>query len=274
MVNSLNEVCEKNGYLVPVIVAGVFFTLLFATQAPNPIPAIVVGLIMVVASWGAGRADTSRKNVVFAYELEDESEKNYKHLIAALDRLGACDGLWYVDASGDINNLTAWKRNAGASHLISKHKTQLSYDAPPGLKSNITPPCLKVEDKYLYFMPDFLLVREGSRYGSVGYHDLRLATRPSRFIVEDTVPRDCVVVGSTWKHPNKNGGPDRRFANNRELPICLFEELGIVSGSGLKALILASVRDAVTGTEKALRRIVSTSTESKQQDDHTFLLEG
>lgn len=70
MVNSLNEVCEKNGYLVPVIVAGVFFTLLFATQAPNPIPAIVVGLIMVVASWGAGRADTSRKNVVFAYELE------------------------------------------------------------------------------------------------------------------------------------------------------------------------------------------------------------
>lgn len=70
MVNSLNEVCEKNGYLVPVIVAGVFFTLLFATQAPNSIPAIVVGLIMVVASWGAGRADTSRKNVVFAYELE------------------------------------------------------------------------------------------------------------------------------------------------------------------------------------------------------------
>ena len=30
----------------------------------------------------------------------------------------------------------------------------------------------------------------------------------------------------TWQYANKSGGPDRRFNNNRQLPICLY---GILS---------------------------------------------
>jgi hypothetical protein len=39
---------------------------------------------------------------------------------------------------------------------------------------------------------------------------------------------------------NKTGGPDRRFKNNRQLPICLFEEIGMVSDGGFKGLLQVS----------------------------------
>ena len=263
---SLNEARQRTGYLLPSLLSGGALTALLATSLQSPSMAVVSAVVTALVSLVAARADVSRQNVVFAYDLDEGGKKLYEALVDALDRLARSDGLWYVDAAGDVNNLTAWKRNAGASQLVAKHKTSVTYDPPPSVQSNITPPCLKVDGKHLYFLPDCILVRERKIYGSVSYSDLRLATRPSRFIVEDTVPRDSLVVGRTWKHPNKKGGPDRRFANNRELPICLFEELGIVSSSGLKALIMASARDAVAATEAALNNVQSISREIETGD--------
>lgn len=263
---SLNEACQRVGFLMPVVCIGGGIAVLLAMSPALQMGAVVVGAITAFFAIIAARADLSRRNVVMAYQLEEDAEKTFRVLVDALDDLGRSDGLWYVDASGDVNNLTAWKRNAGASQLVSKHKTSVNYDAPPGVQSNITPPSLKVQGKVLYFMPDCILVREGKVYGSVSYSDLRLATRPSRFIVHDVVPRDAEVVGSTWKHPNKNGGPDRRFNDNRELPICLFEELGIISSKGLKALVMASSRRSVNRTESALNLIAKSTHETKVTD--------
>lgn len=265
-ITSLNEARQQIGYFIPVLLLGAATTAFFAFAANSPVAAVIAGIITLIASIFAERSDVSRRNVVFAYQLDKGSEESYKELIESLDRLGKSDGLWYVEASGEINNLTAWKRNAGASDLVNKHKTVLDYELPPGVQSNISPPCMMVEGSHLYFMPDCLLVRQGNVYGAVSYDDLRLATRPSRFIVEDTVPRDCAIVGKTWKHPNKNGGPDRRFANNRELPICLFEELGIISTSGLKALIMASARDAISATENSLKKLAVSANETSAPD--------
>jgi hypothetical protein len=39
---------------------------------------------------------------------------------------------------------------------------------------------------------------------------------------------------------NKSGGPDRRFANNRQLPILRYAELKLQSSTGLNELIQTS----------------------------------
>jgi hypothetical protein len=68
------------------------------------------------------------------------------------------------------------------------------------------------------------------------------------------VPSDAVVVGQTWKHPNKNGGPDRRFRDNHMIPICRYEALHLRSASGLNELLefsksgVAAPLAAATGT--------------------------
>lgn len=42
---------------------------------------------------------------------------------------------------------------------------------------------------------------------------------------------------------NKSGGPDRRFKNNRELPICLYGEIELRSESGLNTVLMFSNAD-------------------------------
>jgi hypothetical protein len=55
----------------------------------------------------------------------------------------------------------------------------------------------------------------------------------TRFIESDRVPHDAAQVGQTWQYANVGGGPDRRFKNNRQIPIMNYAELA-VSGNGLR----------------------------------------
>ena len=85
----------------------------------------------------------------------------------------------------------------------------------------------------LYFFPDMLLVEAKGRYGAVTYRDLNSETSQENFIETQGVPSDAKVVDHTWHYVNKKGGPDRRFANNPEYPVCLYEALHLTSRSGL-----------------------------------------
>jgi hypothetical protein len=68
--------------------------------------------------------------------------------------------------------------------------------------------------------------------------------RPTRFIEEDTTSTDSLVVGETWRFVNRGGGPDRRFANNRKLLICLYGEMDLKSSNGLNERIQCSHAEA------------------------------
>ncbi|MFP3435632.1 hypothetical protein SB781_38380, partial [Paraburkholderia sp. SIMBA_061] len=59
----------------------------------------------------------------------------------------------------------------------------------------------------------------------MNYSDLNVRWQDSRFIETEHVPGDARIVDHTWAHPNKSGGPDRRFKNNRQIPICLYEAM-------------------------------------------------
>jgi hypothetical protein len=85
----------------------------------------------------------------------------------------------------------------------------------------------------LYFLPDTILYRDGVGYGSIAYSDLKLAQAFTRFIESDSVPADATVADYTWRYVNKNGGPDRRFNNNRQLPVLQLGVLVLTSSKGL-----------------------------------------
>ncbi|HEY4092666.1 MAG TPA: DUF4236 domain-containing protein [Luteibacter sp.] len=249
-VDSLNEARRRLPLFGPSAVFGVVASLFAMANLGQTAAVLSVALLTGLAAF-AHRIDAGRRGVVFAYDLSDAAKATFENLTKSMDAVGRAQGLWFVDATGAITNLTAWKRNAGASQLVSKKPTSVRYEMPPGVHSNVTPPSIRVQSKTLYFLPDCVLVRDGTRYGSVSYQELQVATRPGRFIVE-SAPRDAEVVGHTWQHPRKDGGPDRRFANNRQLPVCLFEEFGLLSPSGLKAALVVSHRAAASAADAAL----------------------
>ncbi|MFK0334836.1 SH3 domain-containing protein [Rhizobium sp. NPDC090275] len=198
---------------------------------------IVVGAI-ALPLWAVGAwFDSYRRSSVLFYDLEGDAETAYTKLAQGFDAMRSCAGKWHVEAGGTITNLTAWKRNAGASHLVEKKSTTLAYSLPSVIKSNLTPPALNVGKQVMYFFPDVVLMQEGSRIGAITYRDLEIRWQDSRFIEDGPVPSDARIVDHTWKHPNKSGGPDRRFKDNKQIPICLYEVIHFRSDSGVNELL-------------------------------------
>jgi hypothetical protein len=217
----------------------------------------VLGLT-AIPGWMIGRwLDSYRRSSVLYYDLEGDAEAAYLRLVAGFDRLQACKGKWHIEESGAVTSDVTRKRNAGASHLVKRKTTSLSYSLPDVIKSNLTPPALGVGKQTLFFMPDTILVQDGSRFGAVPYSNLTVHRSNSRFIEDGSVPADAQVVDHTWKHPNKNGGPDRRFRDNRQLPICLYESIQLRSAAGLNELVEFSQAGKGDGFESGCRHLAS-----------------
>ncbi len=253
---SLNEARERPSFTLILCVAG-GVGLAFSLVSQNPLIIGLFAALLVVGYLVGNMIDLPRRNVVFAYNLDPEAEDCYKTLVAAIDRIASASKIWFVKAQGDITNLNAWKRNSGASSLVDNKETTVSYALPKGIASNVTPPMINIDGKNCYFFPDCILVEENKRFGAVRYETVRTAVRDQRMIM-DTAPSDATVVGQTWKYVNKKGGPDRRFKDNRQLPICLFEEIGMVSEGGFKGLLQVSkhgISGAYGGAVSELGRI-------------------
>ena len=235
---SLNEARERTSYtLVLCLAAAAGLAFSFVLQNPA-----IIGLfsVLLLAAYLVGNMiDLPRRNVVFAYDLDPSAEERYKALVDAVDLIANASKVWYVKAQGDITNLHAWKKNSGASALVDNKETSVSYVLPKGIASNVTPPMIAIDGKNCYFFPDCILIEENKRFGAVRYESIRTAVRDQRMIIV-TAPADATIVGQTWKYVNKKGGPDRRFKDNRQLPICLFEEIAMVSEGGFRGLLQVS----------------------------------
>jgi hypothetical protein len=216
----------------------------------------VLVFALAAAAYGLGKwLDSYRRTTVLFYELEPEVAEQYEELTSAFDRLISCGGKWHIAAGGTVSDLATWKRNAGAARLLDRTDTVLIYSLPGVIKSNITPPALHVGKQVLYLLPDVALVAEGQTFGAINYRDLSVRWQDSYFIEEASVPRDATIVSHTWKHPNKNGGPDRRFKDNYQIPVCEYEAMHLTSSSGLSELLQFSCTGVSRPLASAVERL-------------------
>lgn len=194
-----------------------------------PCMAVLLALCLFVHQY-----DQLKKSVVLMYDLDDSSLDAYRNLFAAVDEMSRCGAVWHVTARGQVYDS---KYHAGAGQLINRNSLAIDYRNPPYVKTNLSVPCLPFGRLSLYLLPDRVLVYDQSGVGSVGYDALRLDANSMRFIEDGHVPRDAVVIDHTWRYVNKNGSPDRRFNNNRQIPVCQYEELRLTSSSGLQEVL-------------------------------------
>ncbi|WP_217605210.1 hypothetical protein [Chitinophaga sp. GbtcB8] len=110
--------------------------------------------------------------------------------------------------------------------------------------TNVKVPNINLRNTELYFFPERLIIKRGNHFAAIFYKFLTIDSKITRFIEEEPLSSDAVVVGHTWKYLNKNGTPDRRFNDNRQLPICSYSEYTIRSNSGVHEIITTSKRGA------------------------------
>ena len=215
---------------------------LFLFSRPDLVPfAVAAAVATAVGTAVAARWDQSRRCVVIMYDLADDAVAQLQAFADEFDKVASAARIWNIDTAGHTSD---WKRNAGASRLITRRSVSFRYDVPSVLKTNISVPCIKGGRQDLFFLPDVVLIVEGSRAGALAYDQLQIYWNTTVFIETDGVPSDSVVVGYTWRFVNKKGGPDRRFNNNRQIPQVQYQQMGLQGGGGLqKVLHLSKVAD-------------------------------
>ncbi|MDH5931493.1 DUF4236 domain-containing protein [Vibrio splendidus] len=239
LLNELNSKRTKSSSWPFVIT--LFFSLAFIaykSQLPQWAIATILG-VGCILTWVAHTKDILAKTTVLFYDFEPEMESAYAQLLESAERLAKCSKVWHIAASGRV---IARKYHAGASDLVERKGTTIRVTEPLNLQTNIMTVAIVVGRQTLHFLPDRVLIYDVAGIGAVSYKELSITVNDRQFIEDGSVPSDAQVVDKTWKYVNKSGGPDRRFKDNYEIPICLYQDMSFFSQSGLNELIQLSSR--------------------------------
>ena len=230
-----NQVVLKNPYAAYIFIAGILAFIMLISQLK--------------------KKDKVRFAIELHYDMDEKFQQVYKQFNAHFAAFATSSRIWQYNHRHQVSD---FKRNAGASELIrripvrqvSPNQTPLPY-----FQTNVTIPCIKLSNLELYFLPERLLIKRGSTFAAVFYKNLNINGQTTRFVEDQNVPRDAQVVDHTWRYVNRTGGPDRRFNNNRRLPICAYSQYGLTSSTGIYEVISCSKRGAMDGFAEFLSAI-------------------
>ena len=187
--------------------------------------------------------DKRRKTTVLIYDIDEDTEQEIEHFYNAFDELVSCNSAWHIASQASVKEK---KYHAGANQVVKRTSIHVKYDTPKYLKTNVKVPSIPVGSQTIYFFPDRMLIYDKKAVGGLAYRSFSITQKNQRFIESETAPRDSIIVGHTWQYVNKSGDPDRRFANNKQLPILLYSDVSFTSDTGLNELVQFSKQAAGT----------------------------
>jgi uncharacterized tellurite resistance protein B-like protein len=223
-----------------------------STQVWPPL-ALIALTPFVVGGFPIYAWSKERRTARLIYDVDSpDLMERYAIAYQAGAALAASQVIWhifYAVATGDR------KRNAGASRLIQRTPVRCAAGSLPLIECNIEPFSVPVGPQQLLLLPDRLIVHQRGRFASVPYTDLRVDARTAEFVEEERVPGDSPHVRNTWRYVNKSGGPDRRFNDNRQIPVMLYGVLSLQSNSGMNVELQTSSPQAAEAAARALRQL-------------------
>lgn len=178
----------------------------------------------------------SKMKVTMEYSFDADSQAAYDDLSAIWMSLNKNQKFWQTISESSLDR----KTSGGASRGVNRISAKAINKLPFFVESNVQPFGLKLRKQKVYFLPDKVLVVSKMNVGAISYSDVDMGFGTTRFVETDPVPKDAKVVGQTWLKVNKNGTPDKRFKNNRQVPVCEYGEVLVKSGAGLHIELMCS----------------------------------
>ena len=165
-------------------------------------------------------------------DVDEQFEKKYFALLENYKTLLSCDKIWDITSSVAVDQKTT---RSAASTSVTRKTVKFGFGNIDIIKSKYD--ALHFENANggdLYIYPAFLAIVDAhKKFGLVDIRELDFNFHGQRFLEEERVPKDAVVVDKTWAKVNKNGTPDKRFKDNYEIPICQYGEIELTSTTGL-----------------------------------------
>jgi hypothetical protein len=199
------------------------------------------------------RENLAATRISVSFDMETAVADPHRRMLDAFASLASCEGSWALDASQRIDRVKARSMSAVA---VERRDARGAAGADPLVDTADPPPRLPIQrgraTAHLY--PGFVLVVDAARsdLAVIDLRDLDVRHSPIRFTEDGPPPRDGTMVGKVWAKSNKDGSRDRRFKDNRELPVMLYGELRLEAPGGLREAFQFSRNEPCEALARAL----------------------
>jgi len=184
-----------------------------------------------------GNLETNLGNTVVKvdFDLDTEIATPFRRLDAVFDDMARAEQHWTVRTQQQIDRVAA---RSWAGTVIDRRPVRIFRGGDPLIETNATPMAFGTANgrATAYFYPGFVLVSGQDDFALVDMTDLQVRGSITNFVEHGSVPSDGEAVGSTWVKANKDGSRDRRFSQNRQVPIMRYGELRFSTDAGLNEL--------------------------------------
>ena len=178
------------------------------------------------------QSSIAASKVSLAIEIDGDCRRAQQRCLRAFEALSQCSGVWDITSASDVDQI---RSRSATSMSVERVSTRVVRKELPGITSPDPPMVfLNRNGADIYIYPCFFVMFESpSRLGILDLADLELTYEATHFIETDAVPPDALKVGDAWEKSNKDGSRDKRYKENRRLPVMKYGEITFRSDSGV-----------------------------------------
>jgi hypothetical protein len=164
------------------------------------------------------------------FSLDGPTRAAFEEVTRAFEAVARCAKIWDITSECATNR----KQTRSAATLsVERTPVDFSISDDPVLQTDGSVPRLEnANGADLLMYPGFVLVQNTDDLALIDLREITITYASTRFVETDP-PADADVVDHAWAKCNKDGSPDRRFADNYQIPIALYGEVTLKSDSGL-----------------------------------------
>jgi hypothetical protein len=165
-------------------------------------------------------------------EIAKEQAEPYFKMRDEFAALSECAAIWDVKSYQQTDKV---RERTTAEKRIDRERVTLALGTCDLIQWEQEVPHLRnVNGGDLFLYPGFILYRAAKEaFSVIDFHDVTGKCDLVRFKETESVPSDAKIIGQTWAKANKDGSPDKRFANNHQIPIAAYALLTLKSEKGL-----------------------------------------
>lgn len=256
LLSQINARAHQTAFAPLLAVGSIILSLVeLAALEATPTARLIACAILatgLACAWMVHRRDTRKRTTPLFYELDERAIQHFAAVQDAVAVLGRSERVWRVESEQVTRDQ---KYNAGAASLLKRRQVVVGPMKPPFITTNIEVSGIDLGAEKLLFLPDRLFVFRGGAYGTVSYDSFNVTFNSTQFIESQGVPTDARVLYHTWQYVNKDGGPDRRFANNRQIPVLEYGLLTLKSATGLNVYLHVSNKSLALQFAEAFRNL-------------------
>jgi hypothetical protein len=202
------------------------------------------------------KSSIQSSSVPLDINMDDLLEDAYDHLLSTFKELSSSQYIWDVKTESDIEK---GKLRSVASSVITRTRTRFSFAQVQGIDSKL--PAFHLANTNgadIYIYPGFFVMYQNpQRLGIVDLTNLDVSFERTGFLETEMPPKDSKQLSEVWEKSNKDGTRDKRFADNRQLPVMEYGEITFSSKSGISEKYMISNCDSAKEFVQSIQYFIS-----------------